>query len=132
MEIESEKTMQDDDGIPADLLDENFEGKTEPEAETPAEPDKSEAKPEAKAEPEQSIPYARFKEVNEKLKAEREAAQAARDELNRLRGIAETLQRQQQAPAPAPAPAARQPFPAWPCCSQLPPSAALPAGTWRT
>lgn len=92
-------TPATDDDFPADLLDENFEGKTEPEAAAPAEP----AKPEAKSEPEQSIPYARFKEVNDKLKAERESAQAARDELNRLRGIAETLQRQQQAPAPAPA-----------------------------
>lgn len=106
-QIEENKPTQDDDGIPADLLDENFEGKTEPEAEAPAEPEKLEAK-ETKAEPEQSIPYARFKEVNEKLKAEREAAQAARDELNRLRGIAEALQRQQQAPAPAPAPATPQ------------------------
>lgn len=106
-QIEENKPTQDDDGIPADLLDENFEGKTEPETEAPAEPEKSEAK-ETKAEPEQSIPYARFKEVNEKLKAEREAAQAARDELNRLRGIAEALQRQQQAPAPAPAPATPQ------------------------
>lgn len=89
-----------DDDFPADLLDENIGEKEEkPVA-------KIEKEPEAKPAVEQSIPYARFKEINDKFKDEREARAAQEAEFIRLRTIVEMLQK--QAPAPTEAKPAAQ------------------------